>query len=322
MGIAVVSINDRLVRCGTALLLLWSVARAGEPSPVTVHARAEPSTVTIGARFRYMLEVASAKDAEVFVTQPADRIGDCDIVDFGIDPPVQRDGETILSRWYQLVCWEPGHHLLESPPVQYRTAGEEKQDAPGDALGVTVESLLEKEPGAADIRDIKAPEPIPVDWRPYWLLGGGLLAAVLIAFVLYRTLNRPKRPAAAAPPRPPHVVAAAELDRLRARRLIEQGAFKEYYSELSDVVRRYLESRFKLRAPEMTTEEFLIAAARDGRLAPGHRRLLGEFMTESDLVKFARHLPTIADSERAWTAARRFVDETAAAPQETLRAAG
>ena len=310
------------MRALAALLLLSAVARAGEPSPVTVHARAEPSTVTIGARFRYIVEVASAKDAEVFVTQPADRIGDCDIVDFGIDPPMQRDGKTVLSRWYQLVCWEPGHHLLKSPPVQYGTAGEEKQEAPGDELGVTVESLLEKEPNAADIRDIKAPEPIPVDWRPYWLLGGGLLAVVLIAFVLYRTLNRPTRSAAAAPPRPPHVIATAELDRLRARRLIEQGAFKEYYSELSDVVRRYLEGRFKLRAPEMTTEEFLVAAARDGRLAPAHRRLLDEFMTESDLVKFARHLPTIADSERAWTAARRFVDEPAALPQEGLRAAG
>ena len=310
------------MRALAALLLLSAVARAGEPSPVTVHARAEPSTVTIGARFRYMVEVASAKDAEVFVTQPADRIGDCDIVDFGIDPPMQRDGKTVLSRWYQLVCWEPGHHLLKSPPVQYRTAGEEKQEAPGDELGVTVESLLEKEPNAADIRDIKTPEPIPVDWRPYWFLGGGLLAVVLIAFVLHRTLNRPTRSAAAAPPRPPHVIATAELDRLRARRLIEQGAFKEYYSELSDVVRRYLECRFKLRAPEMTTEEFLVAAARDGRLAPAHRRLLGEFMTESDLVKFARHLPTIADSERAWMAARRFVDETAALPQEGLRAAG
>ena len=145
---------------------------------------------------------------------------------------------------------------------------------------------------------------------------------MLVAFVLHRTLNRPKRAAPSAPPRPPHEIAAAELERLRGRRLVEEGAFKEYYSALSDIVRRYLEGRFTLRAPEMTTEEFLLATARDGRLMPAHRRLLGEFMTESDLVKFARHLPTIADSERAWAAARRFVDETAAVPQEVERAAG
>src|SRR5439155_1494096 len=189
----------------------------------------------------------------------------------GIDPPAQRDDRTVLSRWYQLVCWEPGHHLLKSPLVQYRTFGEEKQDASTDELGVTVESLLEKEPNASDIRDIKAPEPIPVDWRPYWILGGGILAAVLVAVVLHRVLNRPKRAAPAAPPRPPAEIAAAELERPRGRRLVEQGAFKEYYSALSDIVRRYLEHRFQLRAPEMTTEEFLLATARDGRLVAAHR---------------------------------------------------
>jgi hypothetical protein len=67
----------------------------------------------------------------------------------------------------------------------------------------------------------------------------------------------------------------------------------------------------------------LLASARDGRLQAAHRRLLGEFLAESDLVKFARHMPAIADTERAWDAARRFVDETAArAETERVRAAG
>jgi hypothetical protein len=90
---------------------------------------------------------------------------------------------------------------------------------------------------------------------------------------------------------------------------------KDFYSTLSDIVRRYLEDRFRLRAPEMTTEEFLLVTSRDGRLAAGHRRLLGDFLTESDLVKFARHVPTLSDGERAFEAARRFVTDTTA-PEE------
>ena len=57
----------------------------------------------------------------------------------------------------------------------------------------------------------------------------------------------------------------------------------------------------------------------------GHEAGIGEFLFESDLVKFARHLPTIADSERAWGAAKRFVDETTpptTVPVEERRAAG
>src|SRR4029077_9600432 len=91
-----------------------------------------------------------------------------------------------------------------------------------------------------------------------------------------------------------------------------QGLFKEYYSALSGIVRAYVERRFGVRAPEMTTEEFLLTTARGGRLQGAYRALLGEFLGQSDLVKFARHVPTLADSERAWASARRFVEETAA----------
>ena len=90
-------------------------------------------------------------------------------------------------------------------------------------------------------------------------------------------------------------------------------------------MRRYLEDRFVVRAPEMTTEEFLEATARSAVLQPGQRQLLGDFLAESDLVKFARHVPTLADSDRVLGAAERFVDETAIReqlPAEEHRAVG
>ncbi|HLY37551.1 MAG TPA: hypothetical protein VKU61_05915 [Candidatus Binatia bacterium] len=298
------------------VLLLCATAHAA----VEIHARAEPDSVTIGTRFRYVVDVVATPDAEVFVEQPADHIGDFEIVDFGIDPPVQRDGKTVLTRWYRLVGWTPGEHLVKSPTVHYRTVGQDEQEAPAQEIRVSVESMLAKEPNATDVRDIAPPEPIPVDWRPYWLLGGALLLAVALAALLHRVLNRPRR-AGAAPPPTPHEVAARALADLKRRNLPAEGAFKDYYSTLSDIVRVYLEQRFRLRAPEMTTEEFLLATARDGWLERTHRQRLGEFLVESDLVKFARHRPTIADADRAWEAAARFVEETSRRPEE-LRAAG
>ena len=97
----------------------------------------------------------------------------------------------------------------------------------------------------------------------------------------------------------------------------------EHYTTLAAIVRTYVEQRFGLRAPEMTTEEFLGVSARDARLAGSHRGLLGQFLGECDLVKFARHVPTVNDGERALAAATRFVEETAEreAPEE-IRAAG
>jgi hypothetical protein len=305
-----------------ALVLLVAATAFGDDAPVAVRARVEPDTVAIGRRFRYLLEVESAPGAEVVVAQPSEHIGDFDIVDFGIEPPIEQNGRTLLRRWYALIGYTPGQHVVKSPPVQFRPPGEELRDVTAAETQVTIASALHTAGTVTDIRDIKAPEPVPVDWRPYYLLGGGLVALALVALVLHRVLTRPRRVAAVAPPRPAHEIAAEALERLRQRRLIEEGAFKEYYSTLSGIVRAYVEQRFDIRAPEMTTEEFLLVSARSGKLVGPHRALLADFLTESDLVKFARHLPAIADSERAFTAARRFVDETAASPAERLRAAG
>jgi hypothetical protein len=307
------------------LVVLAAAPARADDAPVVVRAHVEPDTTTIGARVRYTVEVESAPGTEVLVTQPSERLGDFDIVDFGIAPAVERDGRTVVTRWYTLVGYSPGHHLVKSPPVQYRLPGETLAEAPGVETRISLDSVLAASPEATDIRDIKAPEPVPVDRRPYYLLGGGAALLLLLAAVLYRVMNRPRGALAAPPPRPAHEVAAAALEALRRQKLVESGAFKEFYSTLSAIVRTYLEQRFGLRAPEMTTEEFLLASARDGRLRGAHRRLLGEFLTESDMVKFARHLPAPADTERAWGAAKRFIDETAAREalgREEQRAAG
>jgi len=310
-----------------AMLALLAVvpARAEEPTPVAVHARVEPEQPTIGQRFRYVLDVTAPPGVELVVEQPAERLGDFEIVDFGVEPAVQRDGRTVVTRWWRLVGWSPGEHVIESPGVRYRVPGEDLRDADGDPTRVVVASVLGDAGETADIRDIKGPEPIPLNLRP-WYAAGAALAALVALVLLWRWLRaRRHLVPALRPPRPAHEVAADALRALRARQLPELGEWKEFYTTLSGIVRRYLEDRFELRAPEMTTEEFLAETARGGALDGSQRTLLGGFLTESDLVKFARHVPTLGDSERALGAAERFVDETAPRalpPAEEARAAG
>ena len=199
-------------------------------------------------------------------------------------------------------------------------------------------SLLTQEGQPTDIRDIKPPEDVPFDWRPV-LVGGALLVALIgIGLALYYALNRFRR-VAVLPPRPAHEVALEALSHLRAKRLPQAGQFEAYYVALSAIVRTYLEDGLQVRAPEMTTEEFLVAVTRDSsaprsrsaqrppkgrgddhpsRLPPAHQRLLGTFLAQADLVKFARHRPSLDDSDVAYEAARRFVDETRPGQAQTL----
>src|SRR4029453_19452959 len=120
----------------------------------------------------YVLDVTARSGTEIVVEQPAERLGDFEIVDFGVAPPTQRDGETVVSRWWRLVGWSPGEHVIESPTVRYRLPGEELRDAERDPTRVVVASVLAGAGETAEIRDIKGPEAAPRDRGPGTVAGG------------------------------------------------------------------------------------------------------------------------------------------------------
>jgi hypothetical protein len=291
--------------------------------PVTVVGRTDRRRVTIGTPFRYTIEVRARKDVELIVPVLGGRLGEFSITDFGEEPVHETGDDVVVTRWYTLVAYRPGFSLIPGLTVQYRGAGDELRRIDGQDVGINVVSLLDQQPDADSIRDIKGPVAVPFDWTPV-LIGLGVLAGIvglgLIALRLSRRINAPQGLPAV---RPAHAVALEALERLRHRRLTGAEERAEWYVALSAIVRTYIEGRFKLRAPEMTTEEFIYAVQRDSTLSTAHRQLLGEFLAECDLVKFARHVPRLEDAERAYGAARRFVDETRPrpAPEEARHAA-
>ena len=84
----------------------------------------------------------------------------------------------------------------------------------------------------------------------------------------------------------------------------------EFFVELTDIVRRYLEQRFDLHAPELTTEEFLDIAASSPDLTGEHRGFLQTFLRNADQVKFARHVPAENDVNNMVLAVREFLSQT------------
>ena len=159
-----------------------------------------------------------------------------------------------------------------------------------------------------DIRDIKGYVPVPHGWLWLTLLVVGL--ALLLGLVWWRKRRRPAGASHPVPPPPTAVeIALAALQRLRQ----DNPPVELFYTRLSDIVRQFLENRFSVRAPERTTEEFLVEVAQGAALTPQHRELLGTFLGEADLVKFARHRPGPEDRARAFAAAEKFVQESSAA---------
>lgn len=156
-----------------------------------------------------------------------------------------------------------------------------------------------------DIRDIKPPVDIPDPWLWLWVLLSGLAAAILV-LVVVGLFRRKKAQEVEVVIIPPHVRAKQRL--AEALRLI--GDPNQFCTEVSQTLRLYLEERFTLRAPERTTEEFLIELQNSKHLTLDQKLSLGEFLQSCDLVKFARHEPTETTLRQLHDSALRLVDET------------
>lgn len=131
--------------------------------------------------------------------------------------------------------------------------------------------------------------------REYWPWALGAFALGLLVYAWYRWKHRaqPGIAVAAPPPLPPAELAVRELIALRDKRYPERGMLKEHYSEFSEVMRRYVEGRYEFPALEMTTYD-LAREFKRAELPACWREELLPILRESDLVKFAKEIPTLA----------------------------
>lgn len=156
-----------------------------------------------------------------------------------------------------------------------------------------------------DIRAIKPPVDIPNEWAwVWWTLAAVLVVALVAAVVVWWRKKQAQLPPI--PIIPAHVRAKQRLQAALA--LIHDPRL--FCIEVSGVIRIYLEERFDFRAPERTTEEFLLELQATRLLTPDQKQSLGEFLQSCDLVKFARYEPTESALRELHDSALRLVDET------------
>lgn len=155
--------------------------------------------------------------------------------------------------------------------------------------------------------------------RPLWeyllYLAIALLAAAAVWYGYRRWKQRPAPPVAdVAPPVPeipPHVRALDALAALRAKRLWQNGEHKAYQSELTDILRTYIEERYRIPALEHPTSEIMPALTVTG-LASTELERLARVLGTADMTKFARYVPTSMQHEEAMAGAEDFIHRTAA----------
>lgn len=175
----------------------------------------------------------------------------------------------------------------------------------------------------AAYKDIKGNLKVPFTFHEFWLYVKKyglliLLIAILIGLSIYfaiKWMNKKKKSAnpiikKLKPKEKPHIIALRDLDHLKKKKLWEQGKVKEYYSELTDIIRIYLENRWDINAMEMVSSEILDSIT-DIETAQKEADRLEKLFSISDLVKFAKWDPLPTDHDMAFKYANEFVLKTA-----------
>ena len=165
----------------------------------------------------------------------------------------------------------------------------------------------------AKLKDIKQPIQEPIGWSDIWPWLIALLILGSISLLLYKwqsifankkTLNN-KTPKTIIPA---HIIALNELSKLEKAKIWQEGNAKEYHSQLSEIIRRYSEHRFKVIALELTTDEILdeLKSILNTKQVSNLRILL----QRADLAKFAKSKPIDTENQESMVLAKQFVNST------------
>lgn len=293
------------------ILLLLTIFNFSTTAQVTVDARLDSARILIGDQVRLTIQVQSsggalvqAPDLSVF-----DTLKNIEILDTsGIDT-IQRGSTVTIEQHLTITSFDSGFYWLPKVPVNFVFNGK-TGIAQSNSLRLEVATI----PITNDSIQIAPIKPIIEEPRtledliPFLI---PLLIFIIIGCIVYLFVKRKKKPKVQPPARIllPHEIALQKLLDLQQQKLWQRGEVKQYQTELTFIIREYLEERFNIPALESTTDE-IVMNLKATDLEETWRDRLQEMFINADLVKFAKAQPPENVHELGMSEAMAFVTAT------------
>ncbi|MGW8288598.1 MAG: BatD family protein, partial [Desulfobulbales bacterium] len=276
---------------------------------VVLHQHLNRKEITVADQIELTLEATTPENVKIEFPTYSASLGDFTLKDTRNLPDEMTGSEGNLRVMHRIIYvlepYLPGTYTIPVMEITYSESDpvSEVSKLETEKIEVQVKSLLPPGADQVAIKDIKPPLLLPPNRVRLALLIGLILFVSALAVCIFYFWNKRKRkkvsPETALSP---EEIARQELDRLLAENLLTKGEIKFFHLRISDILRRYIENRFGLKAPERTTEEFLVELSRadsaTDALLRDHKTLLTDFLTQCDLVKFAKHEPSINECEK------------------------
>lgn len=209
--------------------------------------------------------------------------------------------DEVIKQQFIITAWDSGSYIIPSFIFSENNKTEE--------ILINVQSLILGD--NPELKDIKQPIKEPIGWSDVWPWILAILTLILIGFLIKKYLFSKKENKQIIKTKviiPADIVALKELNKLENEKIFEKGKIKEYYSQLSEIIRRYIELRFKFIALELTTNEILqeVNPILDKQILNNLEILL----QRADLAKFAKSEPSETENMESMILAKEFVNNT------------
>ncbi len=274
-------------------LFLATFASAQE---ISVTAKTDSTNYRIGDWIHLTVEAKIPASVESILPAVKDSIGSFEI----LKVEAMENSEQDSRAWvFTITSFDSGKGFVPPVELAYRVKGDTTQRiARSNSLILELGSVAVDTEG--EIKDIKPLLDAPwkfEDFLPY-LIALAVLALAAGVYYYWRKKRKQREEAVvlAKPEILPHQQALYELRELEDKKLWQQGKVKEYYSEATEIVRRFFEGRWGIDALELTSDEIMKHMK---NVAESQKvwKEMQSFFTTADLVKFAKYNPTPEEHE-------------------------
>lgn len=291
-------------------------------TPVTITANVDTATVVMGGRAMINVEVVRNTIPGVLIdglktdNQGIMQLGNVEVSRVTSDSSDLGNGRYQINYKYQIQPFEVGPASVG--PFKYAVDGDTiisqivsfRVDEP-EMPKVMRDSLLINPMESTVSIESKWYDFIP-EWWPWALLGLGVIALIVLVAILFKKNGPGLLPRKKVIP--PYQLAMSRLTKLKQQRIAESGHDKEYFTELTDILRQYLDGRFMINAREMTSSQIIEAMTENNQTSP-FVATMNEVLTMADFAKFAKHQSNVDDNIRAYGTVYDFIEATK--PEET-----
>jgi hypothetical protein len=223
--------------------------------------------------------------------------------------------EMTLGQSLTITSFDSGSFYIPQISFKYKKTGDTSYlEALTDSLQFNINTVAVDTTLA--IKDIKGPLSVPLTFMevlPYII--GIILIAAIVWLVIYYLRKRKRGESLidfSKPKLPPHEIALSALSELRNKKLWQNNFVKLYYTELTEIIRTYMEGRFGVFAMEMTTDEIMDSLT-SHNIQGGLKNKLRQTLVLADLVKFAKSNPLPNEHDQCLDIAFEFVNQTKSA---------